>query len=77
MGQSFAEQETAVAAPVAELGADERMARLALAFEMDLAQAGASEPKWPMGYTIAFALACGLALWVAIGGAVHFIWQMH
>ena len=76
MGHSTPEPETTLTAPIAELRADERMARLAQAFEMDLAQAGAGEVKWPMGTTIAFALACGLALWGAIAGAVHFIWQM-
>ena len=77
MAQPFLEQEITVAAPLAELRADERMPQLALAFEMDLALAGAAEPKWPMGTTIAFALTCGLALWAAIASAVHLIWQMN
>ena len=76
MARASLEQEITVAAPLAELRADERMAQLALAFEMDLALAGAGEPKWPMGYTIAFALAGGLALWAAIAGAAQLIWQM-
>ena len=76
MAHPALEQEIAVAEPLAELRADERMAQLALAFEMDLALAGADEPKWPMGYTIAFALAGGLALWAAIAGVAHLIWQM-
>jgi len=51
------------------------MARLAAAFEMDLAAAGAGEPKWPM---VNYRVCPHLRSWVMGGdcGAVHLIWQM-
>jgi hypothetical protein len=56
------------------LRADQRMALLAQAFEMELEDAKQDDTPWPMGRTIRFAALVSLALWgVIIAGVFHFI----
>jgi hypothetical protein len=59
-----------------ELRPDERMAKLALAFEMELAEPGQQEDKWPIGYGIGFAIICSAALWAAFAAVVALLMRL-
>jgi len=52
---------------------EQRMAELALAFDLELAAAEADTDKWPLGSTIAFAVSVSAALWIVIGVIAYFV----